>query len=192
MTLWRVLVPIKQGDNGKSRLAAVLSHDERSDLSLDMAQHVLAELAKCSPIAATDILSPERPDWSPGAWVKDEGRGLNAEITAWRAQCGTDPVLVIHADLPLVTSDDIDHLLKIAAMEGIALATDRLGEGSNALAIADGRAFTFMFGPDSRRLHAAQSPAMPVIQTAGLSIDVDTPEDLHDARVQGMSLLLRF
>jgi 2-phospho-L-lactate/phosphoenolpyruvate guanylyltransferase len=188
MTAWRVLVPIKQGDNGKSRLAAVLSHDERCDLSHNMAKHVLAQLAKCSLIADIDILSPERPHWWSGAWVEDHGRGLNAEMTAWRARCGTHPVLIIHADLPLVTSSDIDDLLKVAVVHGLALATDRVGEGSNALAIADGRPFTFMFGPDSRRRHRQQSPTMPVIQTTGLSADIDTPQDLQHARMRGMSL----
>ena len=75
----------------------------------------------------------------------------------------------------------------MAEAEGIALATDRVGEGSNALAIADGRPYELRFGPDSRRLHAAQSPAMRVIQRTGLSVDIDTLEDLMFARAHGFT-----
>jgi 2-phospho-L-lactate guanylyltransferase len=90
--------------------------------------------------------------------------------------------------LPLLEVGDVTRLLEIAAAEGIALATDRASLGSNALAIADGRAFAFRFGPDSRRLHSLQAPAMPVIEALGLSADLDTPEDLAFLRERGFTV----
>jgi 2-phospho-L-lactate guanylyltransferase len=184
---WHALVPIKQGDNGKSRLAAVLSQKERDVLSLRMARHVLSELGRCEGISDITILSAGRPDWWSGGWEADGGQGLNAEINGWRQTRGAEAILIIHADLPLLQAEDLRHILDVAEAEGIALATDRAGEGSNALAIADGRTFDFRFGPDSRRLHAAQSPAMMVVQRNSLSADIDTPEDLMFARAHGFT-----
>lgn len=187
MIRWHALVPIKQGANGKSRLAAMLSLEERDELSLRMARHVLSELGRCEGISDITILSTERPDWWSGSWVADGGQGLNAEIDGWRQACAADPILIIHADLPLLLVDDVRHLLDAAEADGIALATDRAGEGSNALAIADGRPFEFRFGQDSRRLHVAQSPAMAVLQRIALSADIDTPDDLIFARAHGFT-----
>jgi 2-phospho-L-lactate/phosphoenolpyruvate guanylyltransferase len=187
MTRWHALVPIKQVGNNKSRLAAMLSQEERDVLSLRMAHHVLSELSSCDGISDITILSTERPDWWSGSWAADGGRGLNAEINGWRKTRGDDAILIIHADLPLLQADDVRHLLDVTEAEGIALATDRAGEGSNALAIADGRPFEFRFGPGSRRLHAAQSPALVVVQRTSLSADIDTLEDLMFARERGFT-----
>lgn len=188
MIHWRALVPIKQGGNGKSRLAALLSQEQRDELSLRMALHVLAQLEQCSSVGEIAVLASRRPEWWQGSWIEDRGQGLNPEIADWRGSCGVDPVLVIHADLPLLDAAEVTRLLEIAAAEGIALATDRAGLGSNALAIADGRAFAFRFGPDSRRFHAEQAPAMQVIQPIGLSADLDTPEDLEFAAEHGFTI----
>lgn len=152
-----------------------------------MARHVLSELGQCNGLDDVAILSTFCPDWWTGSWVPDGGQGPNAEIYGWRQTCSADAILIIHADLPLLTVDAVSQLIDIATVEGIALATDRAGKGSNALAIADGRPFDFRFGPDSRHLHAMQSPAMTVIQCTGLSVDIDTPEDLNFARERGFS-----
>jgi 2-phospho-L-lactate guanylyltransferase len=185
MIAWRALVPIKQGANGKSRLASAMSHEERDALALRMALHVLAELAKCGSITEIAILSTYCPEWWGGAWVEDRGAGLNAEIAGWRRSIGAAPVLIVHADLPLLRASEIDELLEVAAAEGIALATDRAGEGTNALAIADGRAFDFRFGPNSRLHHAEQAPGLAVLDLPGLTADIDTPEDLAFVRAHG-------
>ena len=185
MTRWRALVPIKQGANGKSRLASVLSREERDALALRMARHVLAELRNCTAIAEIAILSTHCPEWWPGNWVEDRGTALNAELATWRRSFGEAPILIVHADLPLLRAGELDEMLAVAASQGIALATDRAGEGSNALAIADGRAFAFRFGPRSRNLHADEAPGLTVLDLPGLTADIDTPEDLAFARTHG-------
>jgi len=187
MIRWHALVPIKQGINSKSRLGEALSQEERDLLSLRMARHVLSELGHCNGISEVTILSNARPDWWSGGWVADCGKGLNAEINGWRQTSGAGAILIIHADLPLLQAEDVRHILDIAEIEGIALATDRAGEGSNALAIADGRPFEFQFGPNSRRLHLTQSPEMTVVECINLSADIDTLDDLLFARERGFT-----
>ena len=40
----------------------------------------------------------------------------------------------------------------------------------------------------SRMLHTAQFPDMPVLCRAGLTVDIDTPDDLHFAETCGFGL----
>lgn len=147
-------------------------------MALDMARHVMGELARVPELASLSLLAPEQPMWWHGSWVRDDGAGLNAEISRWRNGLGAHPMLVIHADLPLLRAEEVSTLLTRAAQHGVAMATDRAATGTNALAIADGRDFTFRFGPDSRALHVAQGSGIPVLADLGLMTDIDTPDDL--------------
>ena len=131
---------------------------------------------------------PTAPNGGKALGRSTKDGGLNAELAAWRAGQGASPLLVIHADLPLLDAGDIADLLDAAEASGIALATDRAGMGSNALAIADGRNFAFCFGVGSRALHVAQAPAMPVLATTGLAADLDTPDDAAFVEARGFTL----
>lgn len=182
------MVPFKLGAEAKSRLAGLLSAPQRAALGLRMARHLLGKLEASARFTEITLLSPDQPDWWSGTWAADLGSGLNAELMAWRAGQGAAPVLVIHTDLPLLEVDEVAALLDAAETSGIALATDRAGEGSNALAIADGRDFTFRFGRGSRALHVAQAPSMPVIDSPGLAADLDTPDDAAFLTAQGFVL----
>ena len=188
MKRWRAVVPIKLSADTKSRLAGLLSPGERRALGERMARHVLAMLDASKSFDQITILSPDRPEWWAREWAFDRGRGLNAELTAWRAEQGAAPVLVIHADLPLLTADDVAGLLATAESSGVALATDRAGTGSNALAIADGRDLNFRFGADSRSFHAVQARTMPVLASTGLAADLDTPDDAAFVEALGFAL----
>jgi 2-phospho-L-lactate guanylyltransferase len=187
MSKWRVVVPIKQGKEGKSRLGSMMAGDARSSLADRMAAHVLGVLQGCFDCAQITILSPQRPEDWDGDWKRDEGRGLNAELSAWRDAQGNAPILIIQADLPLLTEDDVQALLR-AADHGAALATDRTGQGTNALAIDDGRPLALCFGANSRSRHCVQYPDMPVLQREGLMADLDTPDDARFVRDRGFVL----
>jgi 2-phospho-L-lactate guanylyltransferase len=183
---WQALVPIKQGVDGKSRLAGVLSDADRLALVSGMAAHVLQVLGQCQEIAGITILSPTRPAGWLGGWQIDQGRGLNQELSQWRAGLAGAPALVIHADLPLLAAADISALLDMATQHQAAMATDRVGQGTNALALSQPDPFEYCFGPMSRSLHSVQRPTMPVLERLGLMADLDTPEDLLFARAHGL------
>ena len=188
MTDWRVVVPIKQGGDGKSRLGSLMGEGARSDLSQRMAAHVLEIVTGHFDLSLITIVSPHRPETWDGQWMRDQRRGLNPELEAWRNVLGDKPFLIIHADLPLLAPDDVRAIIETAAEHGAALATDRSGQGTNALAIADGRPFTLLFGPDSCALHCAQFPDMPVLQREGLMADLDTPDDASFICARGFAI----
>ncbi len=150
-----------------------------------MASHVLRCLAACSQVERILLLSPDPPAWRDVGWRPDEGRGLNCELTAWRDRERSTDVLIIHADLPLLSTGDVDALVAAARPTGWAIAPDRHDRGTNALALAGGRTRDFAFGADSFARHCAHTPQAAVVRTLGLGLDVDTPEDLDAALVAG-------
>jgi len=182
---WTAVVPLKQAGERKTRLSARLSAKERAVLSDTMARHVVDCLRASPAVGTIRLLSPEQPPMKGVLWARDDGRGLNEELAALRVQTGASPFLVIHADLPLLSPDDIDALIT-ATGSGCALAPDRHGGGTNAIALADGLPFSFAFGPGSATLHQAAAPGVVnIVQRAGLMLDIDTPDDLDAAIAAG-------
>ena len=184
MSGWTALVPLKSGGGRKSRLAGRLSDDERERLAMRMFARVIAALQDCAEVDAIAVLS-EAPPPLPGlAWAHDAGLGLNPALEAARPR---RPFLVINADLPLVTPDDITALIA-AARGGGAIAPDRHGEGTNALAL-DRLDLAFCFGAGSFARHGAQAPGvLAVVDRVGLALDVDMTEDLAEACHRGFRM----
>ena len=74
-------------------------------------------------------------------------------------------------------------LLAEAGDSHIAIAADRHGTGTNAVALAPGRHIRFCFGAESRAGFSAQT-GVRVLNRPGLALDVDCPEDLALARAK--------
>lgn len=183
---WTVIVPLKAAGTRKSRLAQRLGCAARDALALGMFQHVAATIAAAG--AAVAVLSPERPtDWTK-AWYRDGNDGLNPTLAGLR-RTGMHRFAVVNADLPFLTADDIAALFGAAAKSGLALAPDRHGTGTNAVAIADERPLAFHFGPQSLAAFAADAGMThAVVRTPGLMRDIDTPADLEEAIAAHMVL----
>lgn len=181
---WAAVVPLKAGVERKSRLASLLDADARAVLADRMAAHVLARLAEAGVEAW--VLAPVRPAVCvEGRWLRDEAQGINAELERCRAMLDGMGLLVIHPDLPLLAVDDIAALTEAAERCGAAIAPDRHGTGTNAIALADGRPLAFAFGPGSFVNHRAGLPAAAIVNRSGLALDVDTPADLEAAIAAG-------
>lgn len=187
MTLWTAIIPFNFGRPRKTRLAAILSPDERNALALAMVKHVVAVLAAAPSVGAVQLLSPVDPALPETLWREDGGGGLNAELGAARDALGGAPVLLIHADLPLLTTADVEVLLAAAA-QGSAIAPDLAGRGTNALALADGGAVALSFGEDSFARHRAALPDASLVESAGLGCDVDDEGSLRMAMAHGLTL----
>lgn len=184
MSGWTALVPLKSGGGRKSRLADRLNDDERERLAMRMFGQVIAALRGCADVDSIAVLSETEPPLPGLAWAHDAGLGLNPALEAARPG---RPFLVINADLPLATSDDIAALIA-AARGGGAIAPDRHGEGTNALAL-DRLDLAFRFGAGSFERHVAQAPGvLAVVERPGLALDVDMKEDLAEACHRGFRM----
>ena len=185
---WRALVPLKGAGGRKTRLATRLDAAARDRLALAMFDHVATTLVAAG--VAVTALSPVRPDGWAGDWLRDEAGDLNAALDGAGALLGQRRLAIVHADLPFLTGDDVQALLAAADEAGLAFAPDRHGTGTNAIAIADGLPLPFRFGPDSLAASiAAAGRACRIVCRDGLACDLDTPDDLDRAIVQGCAVI---
>jgi 2-phospho-L-lactate guanylyltransferase len=177
---WMGVIPFKGSTERKTRLASRLGPQERQRLSQGLFEHVVTVLRQTAGVGDVALLSDMRPEAWLGPFIRDEGRGLNAELDALIKSHRPKRLLVMHADLPLLAVDDVAAL--ITADGGCAIAPDRHGTGTNALALEKPAGFAFAFGPDSFARHcAAAEYRARVVTRLGLGLDIDTPEDLDTA-----------
>jgi 2-phospho-L-lactate guanylyltransferase len=147
---------------------------------------VLAAAGNAQTVHQVIVISPER-DTVPAEIpvLADTGESLNTALVQAHTmvrEFGCHEIVVLPADLPLITSAEIDELVRAARAGGFAMATDAAGVGTNALCLMSTQPFRFQFGPDSRRLHLQEAQRLgsspQEVHLAGLEFDVDSSADL--------------
>lgn len=175
---------------GKRRLAGVLDDGQRRELVMAMAEDVLAALGRSSGLAGFALTTAD-PDLAAlgrkmGARIlHEEGEGgLNSALEHARDRLiadGAACLLILHGDVPAVTPADIEALL--AAQDGpVTIARAESDGGTNGLLLSPANAIPLHFGPNSCDAHRAAAArngfSAKVLAIAGLSRDIDQPEDL--------------
>lgn len=193
MTLWAI-VPVKPLRRGKSRLSGTLSEDERTHLNQLLLEHTLKTLKDLKEIEQILVVSRDPAALAlardHGARTVREAAGspqLNTALqraTVVAQLYATRGVLVLPADLPLITQEDILTLVNRAKKPPVVvIAPDRREEGTNALLICPAGLIEYDFGPGSFQRHcerARQAGAkLEVVNLPSLSLDLDLPEDLE-------------
>ena len=181
------LIAIKERARCKTRLADVLGPPERIDLVRSMLTAVLAAAGNAQSVHQVIVISPER-DTVPAEIpvLADTGESLNTALVQAHTmvrEFGCHEIVVLPADLPRITSAEIDELVRAARAGGFAMATDAAGIGTNALCLMSTQPFRFQFGPDSRRLHLQEAQRLgsspQMVHLPGLEFDVDSSADLE-------------
>lgn len=168
------IVPVKRLDGAKSRLAPALGAEARRALVLDLLARVV--LAAQGAGLAVTVVSPDRDVRAAAAGLgaaslDDGGCDLTGAVAlALRHHADAEAVVVLPADLPDVTAEDVRALLAAARPLAVAPAPDGTTHG---VAARPPSAFTPSYGPGS----AARHGGVPV-HRPGLVRDVDTPADL--------------
>ncbi len=186
MTEWIAIVPFKLVADRKTRLATKLSPDLRLKISEIWFRHVVDILKQSPSISTVMTLMDGRPPVNDVTWLRDEGRGLNAELKRVRTIvenrygpfciCARRGIVIVHADLPFLSVSDVEALIA-AASGSVAFATDKNRSGTNAIALMNHIEMRFSFGPDSLALHRIQAPTAAIVDRFGLAFDIDTPSD---------------
>lgn len=195
MTLWAI-VPVKPLRRGKSRLAGALSERERADLNRILLERTLKTLIDLKEVAEVLVVSRDssalalaralgartvQEDGAPSLNTALKRATVVAQVYASRG------VLVIPADLPLLTRDDVKALLQRASDPPVVvIAPDRHGKGTNALLVAPANLIEYDFGGGSFERHCERArkagARLEIVNLPSLGLDLDLPEDLEMVR----------
>jgi 2-phospho-L-lactate/phosphoenolpyruvate guanylyltransferase len=192
LSLWAI-VPVKPLRRGKSRLASVLSDEERTTLNHNLFIHTLQVLSEVPEIDHTLVISR---DPSALALARDHrARTLQEEgtpelnmalrrATVVAKVYATGGILILPADLPLLNVKDLQKLISLAQdpPSGV-IAPDRRMDGTNALLVKPAGLIDYGYGPHSFQKHCERVKAagarLQICDLYSFSLDLDIPDDLE-------------
>ncbi len=192
MTLWAI-VPVKPLRRGKSRLAGVLTEEERLDLNSQLLIHTVDTLSEIPEIEQILVVSRDQAALAlaraHGARTVQENGAPELNVALTRAtivakRYATRGVLIIPSDLPMISKEDVYAMLELVKDPPVVVvAPDRKKEGTNALLVCPVGLIEYDYGPNSFERHcqgANQAGArLEICELSSLALDMDVPEDLE-------------
>ena len=183
------VVPLKNLKLAKSRLSNILAEGERQELVLAMFDDVLVSLRE-SPFIEKIFLVADKY-FNPIADVQMiteiKNRGYDEAIIEALKDSRVNQaqaMLILPADLPLVSTDELNTLIRDQEDGSIRIAGARDQDGTNALVMKPPSLLATSFGVGSFERHKKFAKALSVkieeVNLPGLSFDVDTEKDLID------------
>jgi len=192
MSLWAI-VPVKPLRRGKSRLASVLTEEERTFLNHTMLANTFKTITSIPEIDQLLVVSRD-----PGALsmardfgaktVQEDGNSDSLNSALKRATVvaqlySAQSVIILPADLPMINAESIQILIQAGKKPPVvAIAPDRRHDGTNGLMINPAGLIDYQFGPGSFTRHVEQAKRkqiqIEVAEIPSLQLDLDLPEDL--------------
>jgi 2-phospho-L-lactate/phosphoenolpyruvate guanylyltransferase len=191
MTTW-VIVPVKPLRLGKSRLSSVLSDDERAVLNRMFLEQTLDILRTTPAVGQTLVVSRDPAalaiarEFGARTVLEDGTPNLNGALnraTTLIKKYAPGGVLVLPADLPLLTHSDLNELFAhICEPPCVVITPDRHELGTNALLMSPGGLVPYDFGIGSFARHCESAKKagakLEIVRNAHIELDLDTPDDL--------------
>jgi 2-phospho-L-lactate guanylyltransferase len=202
MIIWAI-IPVKPLRDSKSRLAHILSSDQRAELTSQLLGRTLDTLNEVMAITQTLVVSRDpaalKVARRHGASTFGETgkQDLNLALTrashiavAQKANC----VLILPSDLPLLTKEDVKMMVDavgpainngqtgdFTGHRAMAICTDHMQNGTNALMVYPPIGFNYQYGPGSFDLHLAEAERLGmdrrIVHAPGIKFDLDSEED---------------
>ena len=199
--IWAVL-PVKDLDGAKQRLAGVLAPAERRALFAAMVEDVLEALAAvrglAGIVAVTRDAGMAELAGRYGARILTEpaNRGHTAAVATAQAALAADGaggMLQVPGDIPTLAAAELEQVIAAhGAAPAVTIVPSRDHGGSNCVVCSPPGLLPVRFGDDSFRPHLAAARALGVeprvLEHPGIGLDIDTPEDLAElVRRPGLS-----
>jgi len=203
MSLWAI-IPVKPIRRGKSRLASVLSEQERTQLNKWMLETTLKSVKGVSGIDNFIVISYDPTTLAIardfGARTVQENKLTNLNRAIRRATIAAKTfnatqVLILPADLPFIKSSVIKRFIKHSGTPPeIIISPDHRQNGTNALLINPIGIIDYDFGQWSFKKHIEQAERkklrIDICNIDGLNFDLDTPEDFNYLKSKGFNINL--
>jgi len=190
-----LLIPVKSLRHGKSRLAGFFDDAERGELNRFLLGHILDIASEFPGLRQTVVISDGDDTLS---LAREKGahplrhygvRGLNAAVTKGVADLrsrGAREILVLPADIPLVSARDLREFVSRGSRRSVVLCRDRRLAGTNAILLPAWVLMKFCFGMLSYARHRQEvrrcGLVLRVHDNTHIAADVDVPSDLDILR----------
>ena len=184
----RAVIPFKKS-NAKSRLSPLLTDKEREEFAMAMLSDVAGTLVRSGCFEVVDILSTSVIDFE-GANIVLANSGLNEALNEYLKKMSShsmdEPVLIIMADIPLVSIKNIKDIT--ASPSDVVIAPGRMG-GTNAIFIRDPSRFHVDYYGASffkhRDIAQNKGLAFEIFDSFNLSTDIDEVADIAEVLIHG-------
>ncbi|MEA1901971.1 MAG: 2-phospho-L-lactate guanylyltransferase [Actinomycetota bacterium] len=178
------VVPVRSFSVGKQRLGAALTDTQRASLGRALAEQVGGAVESSGLLPLFVTADPEVAEWATGSGfpsIADPDEGLNAAAAAgaeW-ALAARSRWVVLHSDLPLLMTEDLEAL-EDAITSGAEVIAPSSDGGTSALSAST--PFEFAYGAGSFHRHMTRMTEPVVLARIGFLHDVDSPADLQSAQ----------
>jgi 2-phospho-L-lactate guanylyltransferase len=184
----RAVIPFKKS-NAKSRLSSLLTDHEREDFAIAMLSDVAETLVSSGCFNVVDILTTSLID-QDGANIVLIEMGLNEALNEYLKKMSShslnEPVLIIMADIPLVSMKNIRDIT--ASNADVVIVPGRMG-GTNAIFIRDPSRFHVDYYGASFLKHRDiawnNDLVLEVFDSFNVSTDIDETADLVEVLLHG-------
>ena len=182
------VVPVKELGRSKSRLADVLTAEQRASLSLNLLRRVLAAatpVCERTVVVGKDERVREVARKAGAEWTEDSAGDLTVAVSLAFSELmsGGEAPVYLPGDLPFVRSEDVQGLVRVSRGGTVlTLAPARFDGGTNAIVVPPGSPFRPALTGSSFDGHREAARALGLrtayFDSPGLGIDIDRPEDL--------------
>lgn len=188
--VWAI-VPAKPFREGKSRLAAVLSDQQRWELNRQLLAHTLQTLNSVEAVEKVLVISRDSEALAlarryHASTILENGQAeLNESLkraTLFAQQYHTQNLLILPVDLPLLDVEVLSAMInRIHPPNCAVIVPDRHYQGTNALILSPPGKLNYYFGKGSFLLHETEArknyAAVEIFEDPKLGLDLDTEED---------------
>lgn len=192
MSLWAI-VPVKPLRRGKSRLARVLTEEERTFLNYTMLANTLKALSGTPEVDHILVVSRDSGalalarDFGAKTVQEDGSSDLNTALrraTVVAQMYAAQSILVLPDDLPLIDPPTIQEMIHLAKKPPVmVIAPDRRHESTNGLLVSPPGLIEYHFGMGSFQRHIEEAQRynirVEICDLPNLNLDLDLPEDLE-------------
>jgi 2-phospho-L-lactate/phosphoenolpyruvate guanylyltransferase len=187
------IVPVKNFERGKSRLASLLTVKERIKLSELFLDNTLNTLTKTPVISQSVIISSDKraeeivKKYDAIFLGEKKDKGVNAAVAladTHISEYAVDASIVIPQDLPLLLPEDIECICTAAEKNErcLVVCPSLRFDGSNALLRRPPLLLKTNYDNDSYNIHIknaeASNACVKSIHIKRIMIDIDTIEDI--------------
>lgn len=191
LTLFTV-IPVKKLNNGKMRLSPMLSKDERKELTLQMLHDVLKTVSSTRAVSECVIISSDQDALNAAKTAgltslrEPSPMGINEAVQYANNFCidkGAVSTLVLPADIPLITQEDIDNMVNASKPDpSVVIIPSARQDGTNALLRRPPEIIATSYDrasyPTHLRYATDKQIRFTILQPETVMLDLDLPQDI--------------